>query len=223
MSDDLLITYIKEMLAVGHSPDSVKEGVKEKGGDPDLVDQVINNKIEVLNKVETLIKEAEHDKDSILDYIHRNQSLAKGSSYGIMFGLVGAALWAFIAIATDRMIGYLACAVGYGVGWAVRKFGKGVGNSYRVSAVCITAASLFLANSIVVMILFSKHLGIPISDAIKVLLIKEFYIFMIEIHDIFLIVCYLAAILCAWWISVIKLTPEVMVEYALIIKSEKRS
>lgn len=222
MSDALLIDYIKGMLAVGHSVEQIKEGVREKGGDPALVDAVIANRAQATSTVQQAIAEARGDIDEIQRYIDARQSIMKGTMAASLVAVVCAVLWVLVAIGTERIIAYLACAMGWAIGITMRRFGNGFGVRFRIHAVLIAIAALFMANAVMVIIIFSKHLEIPLGEAIKALATREFYLFVLLIHDLFMYVCYLAAILCAWWFSAYRLDDEKLVEYALLVKAERK-
>jgi hypothetical protein len=49
-----------------------------------------------------------------------------GFAAGVVAALIGAVLWAVVTVATNFQFGYMAIAVAFLVGWAVRHFGKGV-------------------------------------------------------------------------------------------------
>ena len=52
-------------------------------------------------------------------------SFGKGILAAIVATLIGAVVWAFITVATDRKIGLVAVAIGYLVGLAIERFGGG--------------------------------------------------------------------------------------------------
>lgn len=64
-----------------------------------------------------------------LDY---EQNLPMGVVAGLIGALVGAALWAWITVLTDAQIGWMAIAVGFLVGLAVRIFGKGLDKVFGI-------------------------------------------------------------------------------------------
>jgi hypothetical protein len=61
-----------------------------------------------------------------LDQLRSEQNLALGTAAGLTGALVGACIWALITVVTEFQIGWLAVAVGFLVGIAVRTFGKGI-------------------------------------------------------------------------------------------------
>ena len=61
------------------------------------------------------------------------QSLGGGVVAGIVAAALGAAIWAGITVALERQIGFMAIGIGFLVGFAVRKFGKGMDSVFGVA------------------------------------------------------------------------------------------
>lgn len=63
-----------------------------------------------------------------------------------MVGFIGALLWAAITVATGYQIGYMAIAIGAGVGISMRVFGKGMDQIFGISGAIIAIVSCLLGN-----------------------------------------------------------------------------
>lgn len=89
------------------------------------------------------------------------QNYSKGVIFGVLTGLVGALVWAAITIITEYQIGYLALAIGAGVGFTIRYFGKGVDQIFGVTGGIIAILSCLLGNlfSIIGFIAHANNLG----------------------------------------------------------------
>lgn len=64
--------------------------------------------------------------DQLTGELHGRQNLILGFIGGLVAAVIGAVIWASITVATGWQIGYMAIAVGFLVGYAVRTLGKGV-------------------------------------------------------------------------------------------------
>jgi hypothetical protein len=96
-----------------------------------------------------------------MDELRMQQKLLPGIMAGVMAGIAGAALWGAITVATGYQIGFMALAVGAGVGIAVRKFGNGVDAIFGFWGAAIALLSVLLGNflSIIGFIANSEGLG----------------------------------------------------------------
>lgn len=74
----------------------------------------------------------------------QNLNLAIGT--GIMAGIIGAILWGAITVATNYQIGYMAIAIGAGVGFTMRHFGNGIDQIFGIIGALIAIASCFIGN-----------------------------------------------------------------------------
>jgi hypothetical protein len=74
------------------------------------------------------------------------QNLPLGLTAGIIVGSFGAILWGVITVATGFQIGYMALAIGFGVGLAIRQMGKGIDQIFGISGAIIALSSCLLGN-----------------------------------------------------------------------------
>lgn len=74
------------------------------------------------------------------------QNLPMGVISGLIAGLVGAVLWGLITVATGYQIGYMAIAIGAGVGFSMRHFGKGMDQIFGIAGGLIAVLSCALGN-----------------------------------------------------------------------------
>lgn len=85
---------------------------------------------------------SQNQKDRLL----AEQKLVPGLLAGLGVGLIGAVLWALITIATEYQIGYMAVAIGAGVGYSIRLVGKGIQPIFGIWGAFIALLSVFLGN-----------------------------------------------------------------------------
>jgi len=94
------------------------------------------------------------------------QNLPLGIAAGLLSALVGAILWAVITVATQYQIGYMAIGVGYMVGFAVRKAGKGTTKIFGVvGAVCALLGCLS-GNLLSTCGFIAREESVPLLDVI---------------------------------------------------------
>jgi hypothetical protein len=86
-----------------------------------------------------------------IELLRSEQNLTLGVLGSIVVGLLGAALWAAISLSTGWQIGYMALAVGAGVGFTMQYLGKGIDQSYGIAGAVIAILSCLLGNFLSIM------------------------------------------------------------------------
>lgn len=74
------------------------------------------------------------------------QDYTKGITTGVIVGTIGAILWGAITVATGFQIGYMAIAIGAGVGLSMRFTGKGIDQTFAITGGVIALLSCLLGN-----------------------------------------------------------------------------
>ena len=100
----------------------------------DNVDAVEHN--DVMNKL----------SDKNIAKFKSEQNLTNAIIAGIAVGIVGALLWGAITVSTGYQIGYMAIAVGAGVGLSMRFEGKGIDQIFGLTGGLIAILSCLLGN-----------------------------------------------------------------------------
>ena len=97
----------------------------------------------------------------MLEKLRMEQRMIPGILSGIIVGVVGAILWGIITVVTEFQIGYMAIAIGAGVGLTIRKFGNGIDPIFGYLGAGISLFSVLLGNflSIILFIANSEGLG----------------------------------------------------------------
>lgn len=81
-----------------------------------------------------------------LGQVRSEQNLTMGILAGAVAALVGAGAWALITIITNFQIGWMAVGVGFLVGFAVQKFGKGVDKAFGIAGAVLALLGCVLGN-----------------------------------------------------------------------------
>ncbi|GGG22020.1 hypothetical protein GCM10011344_23480 [Dokdonia pacifica] len=84
--------------------------------------------------------------EKALEKYRSEQNLPAAIGTGVLVGFIGALLWAAITVATGYQIGYMAIAIGAGVGISMRIFGKGMDQIFGISGAIIAIVSCLLGN-----------------------------------------------------------------------------
>ncbi len=97
---------------------------------------------EVVEHGEVLRNLSERD----IDKFKTEQNYPKALITGLIVGIAGAILWATITVATEYQIGYMAIAIGAGVGLSMRYIGKGIDQIFGITGALIAIFSCLLGN-----------------------------------------------------------------------------
>jgi len=119
---------------------------------------------EQIDELSTEQKELSINQEKLDRYIEQlklEQNLPFGLIAGFLASIIGAVLWAVITVSTEYQIGYMAVAVGFLVGFAIRVAGKGLDNIFGVSGAILAIFGCLLGNflSIVGFIASAEELG----------------------------------------------------------------
>ena len=76
--------------------------------------------------------------------------------------VVGAALWATITVVTNMQIGWMAIGIGFLVGYAVRRFGKGSEPTFQVLGAVLSLLGCLAGNLLMVCVVASRQENIPL-------------------------------------------------------------
>lgn len=80
------------------------------------------------------------------DQLNREQQLPLGLLAGLGAAVIGAVLWAAITVITEFQIGYMAVAIGFMVGYAIRYAGKGMDRIFGISGAALSLFGCLLGN-----------------------------------------------------------------------------
>ena len=96
-----------------------------------------------------------------IERLRMEQKLFTGIISGLIVGLIGAILWGLITVVTRFQIGYMAVAIGAGVGLTIRKTGNGIDPIFGYCGAVISLLSVLLGNflSVVGFIANAQGLG----------------------------------------------------------------
>lgn len=96
-----------------------------------------------------------------------DQNLVAAITSGLVIGIVGAILWGTITVATQFQIGYMAVAIGAGVGFGIRHFGRGVEQIYGIVGGAIALFSCLLGNFLSICGFVAEAEGMSILEVLQ--------------------------------------------------------
>ena len=82
----------------------------------------------------------------VIETLRNEQNFQSAVIAGLITGLAGALLWATITVITEYQIGYMAIAIGFGVGYVIRRFGNGIDPIFGYLGASIALLSCMLGN-----------------------------------------------------------------------------
>ncbi|WDV46580.1 hypothetical protein PV797_02520 [Clostridiaceae bacterium M8S5] len=95
------------------------------------------------------------------------ESLVKAIIGGFIGSIVGALVWAGVALIFDVKVGWLALGIGLLVGTLVNILGKGVSLPYRIVGVVFSLLGCALGNIFIIVGVFSKQFDMSYMEVIK--------------------------------------------------------
>jgi len=85
------------------------------------------------------------------------QNLVGGAAAGLVAALAGAGMWAAVTVSTGYQIGFMAIAVGFLVGFAVRKVGRGIDKSFGLLGAALALLGCVTGNILTIVALVSQE------------------------------------------------------------------
>jgi hypothetical protein len=102
----------------------------------------------------------------IVEKLRMEQRLILGILSGLIVGAVGAILWGIISVTTGFQIGYMALAIGAGVGLTIRKFGNGIDTIFGYWGAGISLFSVLLGNFLSITGLIANSEGLEYIETL---------------------------------------------------------
>jgi hypothetical protein len=133
-------------------------------------DFVNDENYEVRNPEEEIEQEEEFlVTEEILEALRTEQHFSSGVTFSILAAVLGAVLWAVITVATEYQIGYMALAVGAGVGIANRFFGRGIDQKFGIVGGIAAGLGCVLGNFLSVVGFFANAEGLGYFETLSLI------------------------------------------------------
>lgn len=101
---------------------------------------------ETLTEIAPIPEEEVLDFEQSMDILLKEQNLPLGILFGLVAAVAGAILWGMISVSTGYQIGYMAIGMGFLVGYAVRKGGKGVTQIFGIAGAALALLGCILGD-----------------------------------------------------------------------------
>lgn len=176
-----------------------------------------NQEIEEIEETEELAEIAEIDPVRLRmfrDRLRDDQNLPAGIAAGVGAAVVSAGVWALITTVSGYQIGFMAIGVGYLVGYAVGKAGKGIDNHFGIVGATLALAGCLLGNLLVACSVVSKEFGIPLMSVITSLNLEKVGILMTATFSPIDLLFYGLAVHGGWRMSFRRIRKEEIEELA---------
>jgi hypothetical protein len=102
-----------------------------------------------------------------LDQLKGEQNLPMGIAAGAGASLAGAAAWALITVLTKFQIGWMAIAIGFLVGIAIRTFGKGIDKVFGIAGAGLALVGCALGNLLAACGMISVEFDVPFFEVLS--------------------------------------------------------
>jgi len=146
--------------------------------------------------------------DSVLEKLKGEQNFQMALITGIIVGIIGAVLWAAITVATEYQIGFMAIAIGAGVGFTIRYFGKGIDQIFGITGAIIAILSCFLGNFLSIIGFFASYENLGYIETLTLFDYSQFIPIMSETFGFMDILFYGFAAYEGYKFAFRKFTPE---------------
>lgn len=144
----------------------------------------------------------------VMEQLRSEQNLFLGTMAGAAAAAVGAALWAGITVVTHYQIGWVAIGVGYLVGVANRKLGKGIDRIFGVVGAGLAMLGCLLGNLLAVCGAIARQEHMPILEVLSRLNPTIIKGLMIETFNPMDLLFYGIAVYEAYKLSFMTVSPE---------------
>lgn len=102
----------------------------------------------------------------LFEQLKRQQNLPLGIAAGLVAAIVGGAVWAGITVASQMQIGWMAVGVGFLVGLAVRRLGKGLTKPFGIAGGALALLGCLLGNFLAMCGLLAQADEVPFSKVV---------------------------------------------------------
>jgi hypothetical protein len=142
------------------------------------------------------------------EFLRQEQNLFMGTVAGLLTALVGAVAWAGVTVASGSSIGWLAIAIGFATGFAVRTAGKGTDPIFGIVGGVLSLVGCILGNVFTIAWYMSVDAGVPVVDVLSNMDISILVDLMIESFEVPDLLFYALAVYFGYRYSFRELTSE---------------
>jgi hypothetical protein len=143
-----------------------------------------------------------------LQDLRDNQDLAAAALGGALAAAAGALAWAALSYYTEYQLGIMALGIGFLVGYAVRKFGKGVDAGFGILGAIYSLVGCVVGNLLTVCAYIAREEGREVMDVIAVLDLDGIVEIMLETTTAYDLLFYGLAVHFGYKYSIYRVTEK---------------
>lgn len=138
------------------------------------------------------------DRDRVMLHLRSSQRLLPAIVAGCVAALVGAVVWAAIAVFIDREIGWIAIGIGFVVGMAVRVAGRGFEVRYAVIGAALALSGVVAGKFLAACGSYARSEHLSFWEVLQNFPYAEFPAFLRESFEFMDLLFYALAVWCGW-------------------------
>lgn len=147
---------------------------------------------------------------AIVEKLRLNQNFNFAITGGILATLVCSLVWAFITVATEHQIGYMAIGLGMVVGIAIRFFGAGIDLKYNILGAVLSFAGCIIGNILSVVGFAGIQYSVDYLQVISVLTFSNTMQILVDTFQFTDIIFYSFACVFGFKFSTIPINKDVL-------------
>lgn len=110
-----------------------------------------------------------YQNQEVVDQLRLNQNFVMGAIAGLVATILGALIWAGIAVVTEHNYALVSILIGFIVGIAIRKVGKGIDIKFAILGGVCAGLACILGNVFTVFGFMMKAFNLGFSDMFKII------------------------------------------------------
>lgn len=147
---------------------------------------------------------------AIVEKLRFNQNFNFAITGGILATLVCSLGWAFITVATEHQIGYMAIGLGMIVGYAVRFFGAGIDLKYNILGAVLSLTGCILGNLLSVVGFIGNEYEVSYLQVLTVLDFSNISEIMVDTFQLMDVIFYSIACVFGFKFATIPISKEIL-------------
>lgn len=153
---------------------------------------------------------SQEEIEHIISALHAQQNLPMGIVAGLIASIISAVAWAAITVATEYQIGWLAIAVGFFVGYAVRIGGKGISKIFGIVGASLAIIAVLGGNFLSLIGFIANEHNLGYFEVLRHFPYSETFEFMKETFSPIDLLFYGLALWEGYSFSFRQITPEMI-------------
>ena len=163
---------------------------------------------------------SQEESEHIFSVLYAQQNLPMGILAGLITSIGSAVAWAAITVAMEYQIGWLAIAVGFIVGYAVRIGGKGISKIFGIVGASLAIIAVLGGNFLSIIGFIANEHNFGYFDVLRSFPYSETFVVMKETFSPIDILFYGLALWEGYRFSFRQITPEMIEDCSPLERTE---